>query len=721
MRCHSPNSGIIQAVRGPARTFLLVALGASFACSTTASAADRIEAGVGRSDITPPTGLPTFGYVRDDAIAHGVNTRLFARAIVLKQGQKKLAIVTTDLGATPGGLLAYVAEALAKRGFSESNVIISASHTHNGPAGFSTFQGDNFVAPTKGDPTNFKTAGDPHVLGFLVTRIAIAVARADDDLAPAKVGWGTTQLAGVTDNRSLEAHLADFGFDLPYGGGNVGMDPGGYLDTIDPEVDVLRVDRIGRRGKSIPLGGWVNFADHGTVNPYEFDVYNADHTGVASRVFEAGVRRAGHVPRSRLVVGAYGNADAGDMTAGLRGRGPAFAEDVGRKEANAMLRAWRQAGKTMDASPVFDWRWSRFCFCGRSVDGEAVDDHGVVGLPFLTGSEENRGPLYDETHDNYEGRRLPVGVGPQSRKIQAVQRPIGDFPTAYPLFVVGIGSGVLVSIPGEATVGVGRQIRDAVSKASGVTSVGLVGYANEYLHYFTTPQEYEMQHYEGGSMLFGKYSATLIEHDLGSLASDLVVGRAAPDPVAFDPRNGVAPDTSPYGSGGNTGKVTTQPKTTPRIARASFSWQGAPQGLDRPLDAPFVAIQRRGKKHWRRYTDDLGIQIAWRVDDNGVYTAEWQVPVKIRLGRFRFVVTANHYRLHSAPFRVVRSRALVLKDAGRGRVAVSYPPIDILEDLTSRRPQARKPLRVKPGQLIPAGSVRDRYGNTNGDAFTAQK
>ena len=387
-----------------------------------------------------------------------------------------------------------------------------------------------------------------------------------------------------------------------------------------------------------------------------------------------------------------------------------------------MLLAWRQAGERMSSSPEFDWRWSRFCFCGRTVDGEAVDDHAVVGLPFLTGSEENRGPLYDETHDNYEGRRLPVGVGPQSRKIQAVQRPVGDFATAYPLFVVRVGDHAMASIPGEATVMVGRAIRQAVTTAMpGIKGVGLIGYANEYLHYFTTPPEFDMQHYEGGSTLFGKYSSLLLEHDLGDLASDLAQGKPAPDPVAFDPRNGVTPDKTPYGSGVDHAKATAQPGPTARIARATFSWQGSARGLDRPLDRSFVTIERRGRHSWRRYTDDLGIQLVWRVDDKGIYTAQWQVPVGARLGTYRFVVTANHYRLPSKPFVVVRSRALVLKDAGPGRVSVSYPPIDVLKDLTSRRPQARKPLHVKPGQVIPAGSVRDRYGNTNGGSFTAQK
>lgn len=706
-------------MRGARVGFIAVSL-VLVVCGSAQAA--TLQAGVGRSDLTPPTGYPTFGYVRDDAVGNGVNTRLIARAIVLKQGDKKLALVTTDLGVTPGGLLVEVADRLKSRGFDETNLIISASHTHSGPGGFSSFQGDNFVAPTTGNPFEFKTSGDTHVYGFLINRIVLAIERADNDLGPAKVGWGTTRLLGVTDNRSVEAYLANFGFDEAYGTGNINQAPGGYANSIDPQVDVLRVDRV-RRGKSIPLGGWMNFANHGTVNPYEFGVYNADHQGTAARIFESAVRKAGKVPARMLVVGAYGNADAGDMTAGLRGRGPAYAEDVGRKEANAMLRAWRSAGKAMSASPVFDWRWSRSCFCGRTIDAETVDDKGVVGLPFLTGSEEARGPLYDETQDNYEGRRLPVGVGPQSRKIQAVQPPVGDFAKAFPLIVVRIGDYAMATLPGEATAAVGKQVRKAVQSgfaaSSGVKGVALIGYANEYLHYFTTPQEYDMQHYEGGSVLYGKYSSPLVAHDLKVLAGQLDTGAPATAAVPFDARNGVVPNTEPFGDGAAKGTVTKQPETTPRIERAAFAWQGGPKGLDMPLDKAFITVQRKGKRVWRRYTDDLGIQLVWRIDDNGLYTAEWQVPVGVRLGKYRFVVTANKYKLTSKPFAVVRSTALKLSDAGPGRVAVKYPPVDILKDLTSRRPKARADLTVKPGQTIAAGKARDRYGNVNGEPFTA--
>ncbi len=152
------------------------------------ASAATLDAGVGRSDVTPPTGFPTMGYVRADAVGRGQHTRLFARAIVLKEGGQKLALVTVDLGFTPGGLLQDVAQRVANRGFSERNVIVSASHTHSAPAGYANFQSDNFVAPTLGTPTDFKVAGDPQLYGLLVQRIAIAH-RARGQAARARRAW----------------------------------------------------------------------------------------------------------------------------------------------------------------------------------------------------------------------------------------------------------------------------------------------------------------------------------------------------------------------------------------------------------------------------------------------------------------------------------------------------------------------------------------------------
>ena len=672
------------------RRGLIAALVVLAVAAAPAHAAGRLEAGAGRSDLTPPTGFYTMGYVRSDAVARGQHTRLYARAIVLQRGERKLALVATDLGFTPGGMVTEIAKKLASRGFNTQNVVISASHTHSGPAGWSPFGSDNFVPPTMGTPTEFSLDTDKQLYGFLITRVALAIARADDDRGPARAAWGASSLAGVTQNRSLEALLADFGKDLAYGAGKVDMVPGGYLRTIDPNVDVLRVDRV-QKGRSIPMGGWLDFADHGTVDPYTFGVYSGDHQGPAARVFEADVRRIGHVPANEEVVGAYGNSDAGDMSAGLGRRGPAKADEVGRAEARAMLAAWRQAGRKLTAEPAFDWRWTRMCFCGQSVKGGGpVASQPEMGFPFLTGSEENRGPLFDVTHVNHEGDRLPADNGPQGRKIQAVGPPEANFASSVPLFAFHLGDRLMVSVPGEMTVEMGRRLRDAVDAAAGPLKVGRVviaGYADEYIHYFTTPEEYEKQHYEGGSTLFGEWSSYAIRDGLVDLTARLANGRPAPDPHPFDDTNGVAPDEAPYSTGAATGSILTQPANAERLARAGFGWQGGLRGFDRPLDRPFVSVERRSGGSWSKVADDLGLLIVWRVDDQGRYDAQWQVPIDARPATYRFVVTANRYGLTSEPFTIAPATTLKLRtgsqDADRAVVTLDYPPLDDANDLVS--------------------------------------
>jgi neutral ceramidase len=434
------------------------------------------------------------------------------------------------------------------------------------------------------------------------------------------------------------------------------------------------------------------------------------------------------------------------MTAALRGRGPAFAEDVGRAEAGAMLEAWRRAGARMSGSPAFETRWTRSCFCGRTVEGGQVASSPAMGFPFFTGSEENRGPLYDETQVNHEGVRLPADVGPQGRKIEAIGPPAADFPSAVPLMVVRLGDRMLVTVPGEATAEMGRRMRAAVLAAAGpagIAGVAIAGYANEYLHYFTTPEEYEMQHYEGGSTVFGKYSSNLIAGDLATLAGRLARGEPAPDPVAFDPRNGVVPDTRPYEPGAERGDIVAQPARVQRLGRAAFSWRGGPRGLDRPLDSAFVSVERLVGRRWRHVTDDLGLEIVWRVDDAGRYDADWQVPLSAPASFYRFAVTANRYRLASAPFAVSPSTALTVHSLGRrgarALLELRYPAVDALDDLTShpavasggrvrarvgrqavvarRRRGSVFAVRAPAGTpvRIAAGAARDRFGNRNRD------
>ncbi|HEY8000802.1 MAG TPA: neutral/alkaline non-lysosomal ceramidase N-terminal domain-containing protein [Solirubrobacterales bacterium] len=638
-----------------------------FSSSATAKS-PRLQAGVGRADITPPTGYAFGGWTRADRIGTGVQTRLGASVLVLRSGGRKVALVSVDLFASPGGLIAEAAKR-AGHGFSQKNVLVGATHTHSGPSRFANFSTLNTLAPsieTVTDPftyASFLQPGppEPQLYAFLVKRIATALRRANRNLGPAAAGWGTKQLLGVTDNRSLEAHLADHGIILEPGQGTVADDPDGYAHTIDPEVSVLRVDRLDADGGRTPLGAFSTFADHGTVNNAEYLVYTQDHFGPAIRLFEAKMRRAGHVPKREPVINIFANSDEGDQTAAFDGRGPLAAERVGRAEGKAMFSAWLRAGRRLSSRPRVDLRWTRLCFCGQQTSDGRVADAPVAGIPFLTGSEENRGPLFDLTHVSLEGMRSPVtpfGEAQGHKEGIPFATTKDSYPSAVPLFVLRVADRLLITEPGEASVETGRRTRAAVlaaAKGMGIRGVTLMGLTNEFIQYLTTPEEYDRQHYEGGSTIYGPAEGAAVSDSLVELTERMRKGKPAQAPYPFDPRHGVVADGKPFGLGSALASVISQPIDVPPGAQAVFKWQGGPSGLDKRLDKRFISIQRRVGGRWRRVADDLGLSIVWTGDAAGTYDVHWQLPSRAKPGRYRFTITANLYRLRSQPFRVDRS------------------------------------------------------------------
>jgi hypothetical protein len=91
---------------------------------------DPLFAGFAREAITPglPVWLAGFGWMRP---AWRVHDDLYARALVLKQGDEKLALVALDLI----GVQLFDIKRIKDRidGFGPNQVIIASTHTHSGP------------------------------------------------------------------------------------------------------------------------------------------------------------------------------------------------------------------------------------------------------------------------------------------------------------------------------------------------------------------------------------------------------------------------------------------------------------------------------------------------------------------------------------------------------------------------------------------------------------
>jgi neutral ceramidase len=410
----------------------------------------------------------------------------------------------------------------------------------------------------------------------------------------------------------------------------------------------------------------------------------------------------------------------------------------------------------MSTDPTIGLRWTRECFCGQETSDGPIDSTPWIGKAAGAGSEEGRTIFYDDGLA-HEGDKLPVAVGPQGDKI-TVLNASGSVPKAVPFTVLRIGDGLIATVPGEPTVGVGKMIRQAIQStvaASGINHVVIEGYSGDYLNYFTTPQEYEQQAYEGGFTMYGHYSALVLESTLVELARDLVTGKPAPAPYAgYDPNDGVHVTSQGYGTGSATGTATAQPTAAVRLGHTAFAWNGGADGIDRPTDAAFVTIQRhqkvrrrhRKKRHrartrWVRVADDLGMQIEWSSDADGHYDAHWEVPLTTTPGAYRFRITAKRYTLVSARFHVAAGAILAPKVSGSA-VTLGYPQPFLLNDWTyrpldatggrvtfvvdGRRTFVREnsasafPVPAGVSVTIPAGGARDRHGNTNATAISVR-
>jgi neutral ceramidase len=182
---------------------------------------------------------------RHDALSAGVLDPLYAEALVIQAGGKKIAIVGLDLGRAPAeASLQRIRRRLAEQAGIE-NSIIAGSHTHHGPVLELTDQ----EGKGKG---RFDAA--LRYYGEMEDGIVAAVVEANSRLAPARLATGSTQLDGFNRNRQSK------------------IEP----KPSDRELAVMRFDDSA--GK--PLAILVNFAAHPTMLPAGMLKFSADYVGV---------------------------------------------------------------------------------------------------------------------------------------------------------------------------------------------------------------------------------------------------------------------------------------------------------------------------------------------------------------------------------------------------------------------------------------------------------
>jgi hypothetical protein len=649
----------------------LAGLAAALAAAALAPSAHAapLSAGVATADITPENGGTTFGFVRPDVTVKGVHTRLMGRVLVLDDGDTEVALLSTDLGVPfqKDSLVARVSDL----GFTHETILYTGTHTHSGP----------------GDLTNWQ-----------IEQLARAIRKAHAERVPVRAAWGARRVLDVNRNRSIEAHLANHGLDQFYGQGHPDDDPRGEEHSRDTRLRILRVDSV----DGMPLAGWIHFPVHLTTSAPDVDIWDTDLAGAATHHLEAAVAAKGFTA-------LYTNGALGDLMPRFDAFNRTAAMDLhGRRIAAKAMRAWHAAGTRLSSSVDVGVRWTRSCYCGQEVEsGRQISDTPFWGLSFFGGSEDGASIFHEPL--STEGRRLPEDASHpvHGRKIIVSRGLVHEI--VPEVHVVRVGDRLLLGAPGEPSVEMGRRFEDAVRSQlpSGVKEPVVVGLANDYMGYLTTPEEYQMQHYEGGHTVFGIWTSLLVRNSLVALSRSLALGEPAPEPDQPATLGGTDPGAFPAGDA--TGSLTQEPPAAVRrFESVSIAWSGSPNGVDRPVDTPFVTLERLVRGNWRTSDTDLGLSFIWREQD-GEYTARYEMPASEPPGQHRLRISSATYDLTSRPFAVRRSKVLKLRGVlrrrkGRRLVVVAQNPAPDPEQAILWRPTSpwggKAVLRVRRQKLI---------------------
>ncbi|MFI7540399.1 neutral/alkaline ceramidase [Actinoplanes sp. NPDC049599] len=613
-----------------------------------AAAPAGYQVGAGIGDITAaPAEVGMLGYADPAQTTAGLASRLRARAFVIADGAgQRVAFVTAEIDFVTQAVQVEVLKRLRARygtTYTDQNVVLTATHTHSAPGGFTEYT-----------LYNLTTLGfEAPVFEATVAGIVRAVDAAHAGLAPGTVKIAEGTLTGANVNRSIEPFLA-----------NPAADRAKFPNAVDTRMTVLRFEQAGR-----PIGLLNFFATHGTSMTQFNHLISADNKGYAAHLIEDASGGG--------FVAAFAQTNAGDMSPNLRNGGAQGPTDnefentriIGKLQADKAKQLFDGATEVLSGPIAARSRYVDFSAVqvagAYTPDGQAHRTcPGALGQNFTAGAEDGPGPdIVDEGDLSTNPLLLVAGivVNPTPAAVRACQAPKDVFlgtgsqnppwtPQVMPLQVLRIGQLALTTAPGEFTIVAGQRVREAVAAqlAGVVTHQVLAGYANAYAGYVTTPEEYDLQHYEGAATHFGRYTQSAYAQELAGIAAALRDGQATPSAVQppalpqnrISVRPGVVLDSPPLGK--SFGSVLTQPAASyPRGADVRVDFVTGHPNNNLHTEGTYLEVQRQAGSAWQTVATDSQWQTIyrWKREYLGVSTAQitWTVPADAAAGTYRIV------------------------------------------------------------------------------------
>lgn len=654
----------------------------------------RYLIGVGRADCTGPVAdVPLMGYANTEQTARGIHTRLFSRAFIVDDGNKRVLFVTADIGMVSQRLrLEVLRELKVKYGdlYRPDNVVMSGTHTHSGLAGY--FQYTLFMITSSG---YIKPS-----IQAMVNGIVKSIDIAHRNLRPGRIFINKGELIDSNLNRSPHSYL-----------NNPEEERNRYEYNTDKQIVIMKFTDMD--GDGMGLLSW--FAVHPVSMNYTNRMVSSDNLGYASYAFEQD-KNIGFRPGEGPFVAGFSSSNLGDSSPNIRGPvclntgekcdylnsscpiggkkaciafGPGedmfestriIGENMYKKakelyssasqELHGSLHAAHQWVNMTDETVLFNsTHTGRTCkpALGHSFAAGTTDGGGEFnfvqgdtdGDPFWDGIRDAFvGPPSDETKACHQPKPILFSTG-------EMNDPLPWHPAIVDVQIITIGSFAIVAVPGEFTTMSGRRIRETVKQELDQgwfsnTEVVVAGLCNIYTHYITTYEEYQIQRYEGASTIFGPHTLSAYIQRYRGLANAIAQGTTGelpkgPEPPFFDEdklfnliKDPVA-DRAPVNR--TFGEVLEQVSPVYKVGEvASVTFvAGNPRHSGDIRDKTFVTVERfhNDTSMWEIVHTDASweTRFHWIKGFRGLSnaTVEWYIPHSAEVGTYR-IQHFGHYK-----------------------------------------------------------------------------
>ncbi|XP_011170954.2 neutral ceramidase [Solenopsis invicta] len=644
--------------------------------------------GVGRADSTGPTaGIVFMGYAKMDQKGNGLHLRTFSRAFIIDDGVERFVFVSVDSAMIGSDVRQEVLRKLKTQFgdmYTERNVMISGTHTHSAPGGF--------MLHVLFDLTTFGFVRES--FDAIVNGIAKSIQRAHNAVVPGRIFITQGQVLGANINRSPQAYLNN---------------PKSERDKYEYDVDKTLTQMRFIGTDDTPLGAINWFAVHPTSMNNTNHLVSSDNVGYASILFEKMMNKNAAVGTGSFVA-AFASTNLGDVSPNTRGPKCEFSGNncsdqykcPGKKEmcfasgpGKDMFESTSIIAHKIYQESVRLWQSNQAV---EEVFGPVRVVHQYVDMP------EQSAEFYNETTGNFEevhgcvpamGYSFAAGTidGPGSFAFKqgtttsnpfwnAVQnfwiaptksdihchspkpillatgrmkQPYQWQPNIVSTQVAVIGNVVIAGVPGEFTTMSGRRLREAIKKVMNDASVNetfviVAGLCNIYSDYITTPEEYQIQRYEGASTIYGPHTLTIYLKQYRELVQAAIQskpvppGPPAPKLLESNLISLVSPVLYDFPSWGhNFGDVIQQPPkyASPGDTVTAIFVAGHPRN-NLMVDSTFLTVERLGNDEvWIPIATDADweTKFIWRRTSmllrSSQVTITWEIPQDVEPGEYR--------------------------------------------------------------------------------------